>query len=177
MQSLEVSIARSLPSSILRLKQSPDSSVQYRMHPEIARFSNEHFYGNEIENAKGLERDRLGPWHNVTAQGVYRVFYHHHLETTPDAGSGYINRKEAELAITLYDALEYIARESRLAGNVDIITPYAAQRELLVRLLERRWAGKEIAQVWSPRGGSRSHLASPASVRSTAFKAKSMTWS
>lgn len=78
------------------------------MHPEIAHFPNQQFYGGDILNRANLTIDRFAPWHGVRALGAYRLFDHNHPEQAADNGRGYINHGEAELAIELYRALSML---------------------------------------------------------------------
>lgn len=101
----------------------------------IAHFPNQHFYQGRIENRANLAVDRSARWHSVPALGAYRFFNHHQLEEEAPHRPGYSSCGEAELAIELYRALERVVGKTELAGQVAIITPYVAQRELLSRLL------------------------------------------
>jgi superfamily I DNA and/or RNA helicase len=115
-------------------------SVQYRMHADIAQFSNEQFYENKIENAPAVATQTL----------VKEVSDLYTLKNKPivfidTAGCGYeevydeqskslYNPQEAVLLEKIYSQL---VQNLNTKINIAVISPYSAQVQYLKNLIPR----------------------------------------
>ena len=51
--------------------------TQYRMHPAIAAFPSEHFYGGQLRNAEGMAEATRRPWHeHAVSAGLASISQH-----------------------------------------------------------------------------------------------------
>lgn len=115
--------------------------VQYRMHAEIMGFSNQQFYGGELEAAPSVARHS----HIENAPGVWA---NRPLEFLDTAGCGFTetqhpetlsryNEDEARLLIQhLHSTLEDLALGGLVPGSISVglLAPYAAQVDRLREL-------------------------------------------
>ncbi|GLV34424.1 Senataxin [Carabus blaptoides fortunei] len=101
--------------------------TQYRMHPEICKFPNEHFYFGKLINSSAFidNRDANNACHR------YRVFALRAPQQHGAAAHAYLNVPEARLVMALCKLVL-----ARTGYSVGIITPYTVQREYLQRGLE-----------------------------------------
>ena len=123
----------------LRLSESDLSSKvcdmlcrQGRMHPDVALFANEAFYGGQL--------DAVGLPHQIENTDLYKRTSFYPSEPEPVGGSVKINTSEAQLAAQL--ALQVYEREMQLDGfdpmtSLGIITPYRSQIVLIKREIEK----------------------------------------
>ena len=49
--------------------------VQYRMHPDIARFPSEEFYQSKLKNGPSVLEDTARPWHAAKVSGFFFLFF------------------------------------------------------------------------------------------------------
>ncbi len=95
----------------------------YRCHPHIARWFNRTFYNNELTVLTGVaERDRAILWQDVEGKAE-----------RPRSGTSWGNRAEAR------QAAEWIGVLLRSGSSVGVVTPYAAQAQLIERLARERF--------------------------------------
>lgn len=91
--------------------------TQYRMHPAIARFPNEEFYGGTLEDADGTEDLTIGELSPVAAIDIRGT------EQQAPTGS-YANPAEAQAVV---EEVTRLKRAGVSYGNIGVITPYSAQ--------------------------------------------------
>ena len=109
--------------------------VQYRMHPSIAKWPNEEFYGGQLEN--GTARDEpLSTWPFAAARSSRAVCVHVNGEERED-GTSYKNLVEIRYIVHLLEALH--ARGGLQGRGVAVLTMYEAQRVAM----KNAWIGKE----------------------------------
>eukprot|EP00873_Tetraselmis_striata_P022776 jgi/Tetstr1/443040/TSEL_031099.t1 len=102
--------------------------VQYRMHPDIARFPSCQFYGGRIKTGLSRERRSL-PWPLLKPVTFVDV-----AGGREEMGASKWNRAEAAAVSRLVQAL--LSRRGGLqAGDIGIITPYRAMAGALKRQL------------------------------------------
>ena len=98
----------------------------YRCHPHIARWFNRMFYGDQLTVVTAVEettlRDRTILWQDV-AGGAER----------PPTGSSWLNRAEAAQTV------EWLGKVLKSVSTVGVITPFAAQAQLVRKLAEDRY--------------------------------------
>ena len=108
----------------------PHSSVllneHYRCHPHIARWFNRTFYGDQLtvltDVADTTRRDRTILWQDVAGTAE-----------RPATGSSWLNRVEATQMI------EWLGKVLDSESTVGVITPFAAQAQLVRKLAEDRF--------------------------------------
>lgn len=119
-------------------------TMQYRMHEDIMKFSNEWFYGGKMTAAPGvshrgiLSYDTAVEWIDTPHpdDDDDEPFFEEQLP----GNCGRINKREADLTLgVLKDYLERIGKERVLEENIDIglISPYRAQVRYLRRQISR----------------------------------------
>ena len=98
----------------------------YRCHPHIARWFNRMFYSDQLtvltEVAETTQRDRTILWQDVEGAAE-----------RPPTGSSWLNRAEAEHAV------ERLGKVLESVSSVGVITPFAAQAQLVRKLAEDRY--------------------------------------
>ncbi len=105
--------------------------VQYRMNETLARFPSEEFYGGAVktaEHVKNIDPRDLGlNWPRIWMIDTSACKNAGEMRAT--RGNSYYNPLEASIVTTLVnDALERIPPE-----RIGVITPYDAQRDVLVK--------------------------------------------
>ena len=116
--------------------------LQFRMHPKIAQFSSQHFYGGLLKTGVAATERRLPDgflWPNPTL-GV--AFVPVAAEESAQ-GFSYSNFAEARCVVDIVCSL--LEKGNLDISDVGIITPYAAQVELLKAELAR-----ELSQRFLP---------------------------
>lgn len=104
-------------------------SIQYRMHPNISLFPSAAFYGGRLLDGPEVAVHTRQPWHGTALFGPFRFFHVAALEETA-RGHSIQNRREAAVALDVYDALRTCAG-SALAGRVGFVSMYKGQVDLL----------------------------------------------
>ena len=98
----------------------------YRCHPHIARWFNQTFYKNELtvltEVTEMAQRDRAIFWQDI--EGTVE---------RPPAGRSWLNRTEAEQSV------EQLGELLGSFPTVGILTPFAAQAQLIEQLAKKRF--------------------------------------
>jgi len=103
-------------------------SEQYRMHPRIAGYVSDAFYGNRLTTPASVQLARG----NVSSTDALRLINCKDEEET-HPGKSTMNKKQADL--TIKKACEVMRKYRPPKGNVAILTFYAAQvRELKMRV-------------------------------------------
>ena len=108
----------------------PDAPVllneHYRCHPHIARWFNRMFYGDQLtvltEVADTTRRDRTILWQDVAGTAE-----------RPPTGSSWLNRVEATQTV------EWLGKVLGSESTVGVVTPFAAQAQLIRKLAEDRF--------------------------------------
>jgi hypothetical protein len=112
--------------------------IQYRMHPEIAKFPANTFYDGNLAN--GLkEKDRqfgsyVFPWPNPDVPLCF-IASTGSIEEYSASGSSFINRNEVKI---IENCLLYLLTRGLTLGQIGIITPYEGQRLHLMSILCRQ---------------------------------------
>ncbi|KAK9812261.1 hypothetical protein WJX73_008588 [Symbiochloris irregularis] len=122
--------------SLFKRMQAAESRVQlldtqYRMHPAIAGFPSEQFYGGQLRNAEGMAESTRRPWHEHACLGPVAVFDCDWGREVQGSNFSLQNLEEAALILQLYDALVRKYPELRDSSRIGIISPYKAQVNLL----------------------------------------------
>jgi hypothetical protein len=114
--------------------------TQYRMHPAIAMFPSDLFYGGKLKNGVSApERRPLAgfPW----PREEFPVAFVPVQGTEVDDGVSKLNEAEAAAA---YDAVEALLKGGQCQfSDIAVVTPYAAQARLIRRLLRRLTQGQQ----------------------------------
>ena len=101
----------------------------YRCHPHIARWFNREFYNDELTVLTGVtERDRAILWQDVEGEAL-----------RPRSGTSWCNRAEAD------EAAERIGILLKSGLSVGVVTPFAAQAQLIERLAGKRY-GRSVLE-------------------------------
>ncbi|CAI6372897.1 unnamed protein product [Macrosiphum euphorbiae] len=109
--------------------------VQYRMHPELSRFSSNFFYEGSLQNGVCADDRKLRkiefPWPVENEPMLFYATLGH--EEIAGSGTSYLNRTEAA-------NVEQIATRFLRCGvrpdQIGIITPYEGQRAYLVQYMQ-----------------------------------------
>lgn len=111
-------------------------NVQFRMHPDIAKFPSKEFYKDKLETGStNLERTKKD-WHDSFLFSPYRFFNVKGSHERSERTKSLFNKKEAMVAFQLYRALEDKLGHAEIAGKVGIISPYKQQVNLLKRVFK-----------------------------------------
>ena len=105
-------------------------SVQYRMHPKIAEFSNTNFYQNRLQNGVGFSERQYPGFAFPDPVGRNPTFFYH-IESREEAGgsgASYLNRYEASVIRRI---LLFMIEKGVPAKHIAVITFYDAQRAYL----------------------------------------------
>ena len=98
----------------------------YRCHPHIARWFNRTFYNDQLTVLTDVEetaqRERIILWQDVEGAAE-----------RPHTGSSWLNRAEAEQTV------ERLGKVLESVLSVGVITPFAAQAQLVSKLAEERY--------------------------------------
>jgi hypothetical protein len=109
--------------------------TQYRMHPAIAMFPSDLFYGGKLANGVSApERRPLAgfPW---PREEFPVAFVPVHAGVEVDDGVSKLNEAEAAAA---YDAVEALLKGGQCRiSDIAVVTPYAAQARLIRRMLKQ----------------------------------------
>ena len=132
-------------------------AYQYRMHPQLAEFSSEHYYGNRLQNGIGEEQRPILstlPYPNKTCP----CFFWHveGQESIGYRGASYINMDEAMRTL---DLVKMLVEKKVATSRIGVITSYAGQKILLVNLFEKSQLGNvEIATVNTYQGREKDYI-------------------
>lgn len=124
-------------------------TVQYRMHPFIAQFPSQRFYGGLLKSHPGNARKRPRPdgfpWPHPTLPVAFVAIGGDEEDTymapfyeqrTNGNQTSYLNRKEAEV---LMEVLGGVLRRRQIQSvDVGIVTPYSAQVKHVTELAQAR---------------------------------------
>ena len=110
---------------------------QYRMHEKIVEFPSKTFYENKIENGVSI-KERTNKifnnnfnWFN---KNIPLLFIHVEGEEKTCDGKSRLNEKEAEIVCYI---IEKIIKNCKIkTKNIGIITPYTAQKNLIIRKMQ-----------------------------------------
>ncbi|CAJ1986640.1 ATP-dependent helicase [Leishmania donovani] len=140
--------------------------TQYRMHPDIAAFPNEYFYGSKLLTDRSvLARSRApdsptaAPATIAQQLGRCPRFVFVDVRDSPmerRRGRSLLNRREATAVVDCMRQLRAFFKMTvrEMAAHVGIITFYTAQRETILSTLtqEERHSGVQVATVDSFQG-------------------------
>ena len=131
--------------------------IQYRMHPELSKFSSNMFYDGALQNGvTAAERDsaRVFKWPDPTKPFFF--FHTTNPEEMGSSGMSVLNRREASVAA---DMVRCLLTGGVKTEEIGVITPYEAQRNYLVQHFNRlaststlKFGGVEVASVDSFQG-------------------------
>lgn len=111
---------------------------QYRMHPEIAIFSNATFYNGEIQN--GVEAyERTHKLYQHPIHSLSPVFFYHVESVEEKKESSYINKGEAK---TIENIIRRLYQSGVSSSEINIITFYQGQKAYMAKIFEE--TGKEL---------------------------------
>eukprot|EP01034_Spumella_vulgaris_P034721 gene34721-42828_t len=115
-------------------------SIQYRMHPDICQFPSQQYYGGALVTADAVHL-RIGLSNGHLPYAIYDIGSG---KDTVDGGSKR-NVVEADYAVA---AIKRI-RSTDLTSSIGVITPYAAQKELVMQKCQgKAWAaGVRVSTV------------------------------
>ena len=108
----------------------------FRSHPQIIGFSNRHIYAQRLELKKDPNWDKRLP----IASGVYMKQVSGAVRHG-NKGRSWLNRDEAEEVLKL---VEQFKHGDRRALSLGIVTPFAAQKELIRQRLDRMNLASEV---------------------------------
>ncbi|XP_008218818.1 PREDICTED: probable helicase MAGATAMA 3 isoform X2 [Prunus mume] len=104
--------------------------MQYRMHPEIRSFPSREFYSESLEDGPNIKEQTKRSWHDYRCFGPFCFFDLHEAKESEDSGSK-SNDAEVEFVMLLYNKLVSKYPELKSSHQFAIISPYAAQVNLL----------------------------------------------
>lgn len=133
-------------------------SEQYRMHPDISSFPNEHFYRGLLKNSAQVVSRPTAPWHAPTTLSRQRtelgidrsyMFFdvNHGRETSTSGEYSVCNKDEADFAVHLLLELCAASPNVGFHGRVAFITPYLRQKQELIHRLKKTFGDKIMKSV------------------------------
>jgi senataxin len=106
-------------------------TTQYRMHPDICHFPNQHVYYGLLNTDREVAKKR-----QVFPFAAYTVFdLQNSTEELDPSGTSVFNPQEAEVTRMLCTHLSTYMKPRQMLHGIGIITPYQRQRSLLVSKL------------------------------------------
>lgn len=111
-------------------------NVQFRMHPDIAKFPSEEFYHGEVTTGPTVKQMTTRPWHRHVEFAPYRFFSVKGRETSGQLSS-FFNDKEAHLILELYSTVTQLY--PKLSDKVGVISPYKRQIEYLRDIFRKKY--------------------------------------
>ena len=131
-------------------------TIQYRMHPEIVKFPSYLFYHNKILNDDSIneriknEKLDFNKIFKLPGNGKPLFFIHNEgLETLIESGTSKINEEEVDLVVLV---LEKLIKSGVDFEDIGIITPYTAQKELIVEKMKEKYKNSEKLKISSVDG-------------------------
>lgn len=134
---------------------------QFRMHPDIADFVSQVFYDDSLENGVSAEDRQLafGSFSKAVCL-VSTSAYKDRFEEKPLGATSFRNRLETQLTQRI---LEQASRHLESDTSFGVLTPYSAQKEMMIRELEGFFKGSghmifgpdDVASVDSFQGSER----------------------
>ena len=130
-QAEKAGYGRSIVERLVELGLNPHRlTVQYRMHPAIAEFPSNYFYDGMLENGCSVsdrtESRAVFPW---PERDIPMFFFDSHGGGSEErVGTSYMNRYECMLVGEIVSVLYHSGVQ---AHRIGIITPYAAQRNMI----------------------------------------------
>ena len=98
---------------------------QYRMHEFLYRFSNKHFYNNQMKTKINIKLDenvmKTFPWPNKNIPS----FFYNYLSSEGSENNSFYNEKEIYV---IYGIIHKLVQAGVNVENIGIITPYNAQK-------------------------------------------------
>ena len=121
-------------------------NIQYRMHPELAKYSSQDFYNNKIENGINIE-DKTNAEFNIKfnwpKKDVPLIFVHiEGEEEIMKSGKSKKNGDEAYIVTLFIEKLNNCGIDF---NNIGIITPYTAQKILIQNNLKEKYKNNKEA--------------------------------
>lgn len=115
-------------------------TVQYRMHPHIRQWPSDQYYAGRLEDGEHIATRQLPykPQNNFLFSAY--AFVNVSSGREQKSGHSFINRNEA---FAIIDALRYLKNQCHIGiqQHVGIVTFYAAQADLLKRLIKEKNLG------------------------------------
>ncbi|EEQ97186.1 conserved hypothetical protein, partial [Perkinsus marinus ATCC 50983] len=107
---------------------------QFRMHPEVAAFSSQHFYDHQLTSHPSWKSKFWPPLMlpHIFADRVDRFYAGATREAFDKGCDSYYNVQEADAVIQTVDSLLATGADD---SDIGVVTPYAAQRTYLRRQL------------------------------------------
>lgn len=111
-------------------------NVQFRMHPDIAKFPSEEFYHGEVTTGATVKQMTARPWHRHVEFAPYRFFSVKGRESSGQLSS-FFNEKEAQLILEMYSTVTQLY--PKLSDKVGIISPYKRQIDFLRNIFRKKY--------------------------------------
>lgn len=102
--------------------------IQYRMHPAIAEFPNQEFYGGGLQNGVSATNRYMGNLNFLPNPNVPMFFWDVTKAAEEDYYKSYRNSEEASCVFILVESLY---RAGVHSSGIGIITPYNAQQDYI----------------------------------------------
>merc|ERR1719379_2179592 len=107
-------------------------AMQYRMHPDIARFPSQAFYDDELANVmekEEFEREFPAPWYRLPPFAPVVFFDLRSAQRV--SMQSLVNDEEADFVIQLFTTIQALYPDEDWRTKVAVISPYAEQVSLI----------------------------------------------
>lgn len=117
-------------------------TIQYRMHPHICQWPSEQYYANQLITAPDIISTR-----HIETQGVisrpYAVYHANGRDESGEFSHSLCNDIEATYVVNMIR----IIREQNADKSIGVITPYTAQKSLIIKKLSNKRLQHELIDV------------------------------
>ena len=117
-------------------------TIQYRMHPHICQWPSEQYYANQLITAPDIISARLPETQGIISR-PYAVYHVNGRDESGEFSHSLCNDIEATYVVNMIR----IIREQNADKSIGVITPYTAQKSLIIKKLSNKHLQHELIDV------------------------------